>query len=110
MAGEVREMDVRLAGSKENTDNGGGKGSMHDAEQRDALLVARAFDDAHAPPLWIREHHQSLVTDEHLPASTKIARAQPERLLSVPLELLTKEWPQLTTQQEAQPVGLQLTT
>lgn len=100
MAGEVRKMDVRhLLGRKENSDDNGG--SKPDAEQDDAFLLAKASD----VPLGIREHRQSLITDEHLPASPKTPLAQPERRLSVPLELLTKEWPQLTNQQEAQPWG-----
>ena len=97
MAGEVRKLDVGHLG---------GAGKV-DTEQDD--------DDGHVhvPPLFgiIREHRQSLITDGYiyLPACSKISLAQPqpqpqprppERRLSVPLELLTKEWPQLTTTQE----------
>lgn len=107
MAGEVRKMDVRLLlGRRENSkDGGGGGGENADSKlQDDALLLAATASDKLLLPLGIREHRQSLITDEHLPTKPKIPLAQPERRLSVPLELLTKEWPQLTTQpEEAQP-------
>lgn len=115
MAGEVRKLGVGHL-------SGGGK---VDAEQDDdAHALAKASDDdddghVHVPPPppppfgIIREHRQSLITDGYiyLPASSKIPLAQPrpqpqrqpwppERRLSVPLELLTKEWPQLTRSQE----------
>ena len=96
VAGEVQRLDVGLLGG----------GWKVDAERDD--------DDGHVhvppppppPPFGIiREHRQSLITDGYiyLPASPKILLARPrppERRLSVPLELLTKEWPQLTTAQE----------
>lgn len=100
MAGEVRKMDVRLLGRRENSDDGGENADYK--LQDDALLLARASDNL---PVAVREHRHSLITDEHLPTKPKIPLAQPERRLSVPLELLTKEWPQLTTQQEAQSGG-----
>lgn len=100
MAGEVRKMDVRHLEGGENSDDGGENADSK--LQDDAVLLSRAFDNL---PLGIREHRQSLITDEHLPTRPKSPLVKPERRLSVPLELLTQEWPQLTTQQGTQPSG-----
>lgn len=119
MAGEVRKMDVRLQGKREeNSDDNDGDGdgdgeNTHtdfnkpppppQDDDDDALLLARASSSSDKNLRMgsiIREQRQSLITDEQLPTKAKIPlAAQPaERRLSVPLELLTKEWPQLTIQ------------
>lgn len=108
MAVEVRKMDVRVLGKRENrSDDGGDDGEKNTVskppQDDDALLLARASDNLLLPRLGIREHRQSLITDEHLPTKPKNPLAQrPERRLSVPPELLTKEWPQLTTTTQQQ--------